>query len=35
MKILAIIGSPLKANTYRTVQKIEQLHKEKSDCEYE
>lgn len=26
MKILAIIGSPRKANTYRTVQKIEQLH---------
>ncbi len=35
MKILAIIGSPRKANTYRTVQKIEQIHKQISDCEYE
>jgi len=35
MKILVIMGSLRKANTYRTVQKIEQLHKEISDCEYE
>jgi len=35
MKILAIIGSPRKANTYHTVQKIEQYHHEISDCEYE
>ncbi|HEY5562844.1 MAG TPA: flavodoxin family protein [Clostridiaceae bacterium] len=35
MKILVIIGSPRKANTYHTVQKIEQLHKKISDCEYE
>ncbi|MEI8201324.1 MAG: flavodoxin family protein [Eubacteriales bacterium] len=35
MKILVIIGSLRKANTYRTVQKIEQLHKEISNCEYE
>lgn len=35
MKILAIIGSPRKANTYHALQKIEQYHKELSDCEYE
>lgn len=35
MKILVLIGSPRKANTYHTVQKIEQYHKQISDCEYE
>lgn len=35
MKILVLIGSPRKANTYNTVQKIEQFHKKISDCEYE
>lgn len=35
MKILVIMGSLRKANTYSTVQKIEQLHKKISDCEYE
>jgi multimeric flavodoxin WrbA len=35
MKILVIIGSPRKANTYKTVQKIEQFHKNIADCEYE
>lgn len=34
-KILVIMGSLRKANTYRTVQKIEQLHKKIADCEYE
>jgi len=35
MKILVIIGSVRKGNTYRTVKKIEEIHKEISDCEYE
>ena len=35
MKILVIIGSLRKGNTYHTVQKVEQLHKKISDCEYE
>ena len=35
MKILVIIGSPRKANTYHTVQQIEQFHKTISRCEYE
>lgn len=35
MKILAIIGSPRKANTYNIVKRIEQYHKEITDCEYE
>jgi multimeric flavodoxin WrbA len=35
MKILAIIGSPRKGNTTRTIQKIEQHHKAIADCEYE
>jgi len=35
VKILVLIGSPRKANTYHTVQKIEQYHKQISDCEYE
>lgn len=35
MKILAIIGSPRKANTYNIAKRIEQYHKEITDCEYE
>ena len=35
MKILAIIGSTRKANTYNIVKRIEQYHKEITDCEYE
>lgn len=35
MKILVIIGSLRKANTFRTVQSIEQYHKKIADCEYE
>ena len=35
MKILVIMGSLRKANTYDTVQKIEQNHKKISNCEYE
>lgn len=35
MKILVLIGSPHKGNTFNTVQKIEQLHKKVSNCEYE
>ncbi|HZK52766.1 MAG TPA: flavodoxin family protein [Desulfosporosinus sp.] len=35
MKILVIIGSPRKGNTYHTVQKIEQYHRRITDCEYE
>lgn len=35
MKILVLIGSPRKANTYNTVRKIEQFHKQVLDCEYE
>lgn len=35
MKILAVIGSPRKGKTLKTVQKIEQIHKKIVDCEYE
>jgi len=35
MKILVIMGSLRKANTYRTVQKIEIVHQKIADCEYE
>lgn len=35
MKILAIIGSPRKGNTSRTVKKIEENHKKITDCDYE
>lgn len=35
MKILVIIGSLRKANTYHTVQEVEQVHKKIADCEYE
>ncbi|NPE08054.1 MAG: flavodoxin family protein [Asgard group archaeon] len=35
MKILAIISSPRKKNTYNAIKTIESIHKEKNDCEYE
>jgi multimeric flavodoxin WrbA len=35
MKILVIIGSPRKTNTYHIMQRFEQFHKKISDCEYE
>ena len=35
MKILAIISSPRKKNTYNAIKKIESLHKKNCDCEYE
>ena len=35
MKILVIVGSLRKANTYNTLKKIEAFHKQISDCEYE
>lgn len=35
MKILAIISSPRKQNTYNAIKTIESIHKEKYDCEYE
>jgi len=35
MKILAIISSPRKQNTYNAIKSIEAIHKEKYDCEYE
>jgi Multimeric flavodoxin WrbA len=35
MKILAVIGSPRKGNTYQTVKKIEQIHMRLAECEYE
>lgn len=35
MKILAIISSPRKQNTYNAIKSIESIHKEKYDCEYE
>ncbi|MBT3319976.1 MAG: flavodoxin family protein [Clostridia bacterium] len=35
MKILVIIGSLRKRNTYKTVKRIEEYHKEYSDFEYE
>ena len=35
MKILAIIGSLRKKNTYETVKKIEEYHKKYSDIQYE
>jgi multimeric flavodoxin WrbA len=35
LKILAIISSPRRKNTYNAVKTIERVHKEKDDCEYE
>ncbi len=35
LKILAIISSPRKKNTYNAIKTIESIHKEKYDCEYE
>jgi multimeric flavodoxin WrbA len=35
MKILAIISSPRKKNTFNAIKKIESIHKKKCDCEYE
>ena len=35
MKILAIISSPRRKNTYNTIRTIEELHKQRYDCEYE
>ncbi|MGV8906947.1 MAG: flavodoxin family protein [Acetobacterium sp.] len=35
MKILVIVGSLRKANTYNTLKKIELYHKQISECEYE
>jgi len=35
VKILAIISSPRKKNTFDAIKKIESIHKEKCDCEYE
>ena len=35
MKILVIIGSLRKKNTYETVRKIENYHKQYAECEYE
>lgn len=35
MKVLVIIGSLRKSNTYKTVKKIEEYHKKNSEIEYE
>ncbi|WP_371805358.1 flavodoxin family protein [Candidatus Lokiarchaeum ossiferum] len=35
MKILAIISSPRKKNTYQAIKTIESMHKKRYDCEYE
>jgi multimeric flavodoxin WrbA len=35
MKILAIISSPRKKNTYNAIKTIESIHKKNYDCEYE
>ena len=35
MKILAIISSPRKQNTYNAIKNIESIHKSTNDCEYE
>ena len=35
MKILAIISSPRRKNTFNTIKTIEEIHKQKHDCEYE
>ncbi|NPD90485.1 MAG: flavodoxin family protein [Asgard group archaeon] len=35
MKILAIISSPRKKNTYNAIKTIEEIHKKYDDCEYE
>lgn len=35
MKILAIISSPRKQNTYNAIKNIESIHKKTYDCEYE
>lgn len=35
LKILVLVGSLRKSNTYNTVRKIEDIHKKKSVCEYE
>lgn len=35
MKVLAIIGSPRKRNTYETVRQIEAIHKQRARVEYE
>jgi multimeric flavodoxin WrbA len=35
MKILAIISSPRRKNTYNAIKTIEEIHKQNYDCEYE
>ncbi len=35
MKILAIISSPRRKNTYNAIKEIERIHKQHYDCEYE
>ena len=35
MKVLLIMGSLRKKNTYETIKKIENYHKQYSNCEYE
>jgi multimeric flavodoxin WrbA len=35
MKILAIISSPRKKNTYNAIKTIEEIHKKSCECEYE
>ena len=35
MKILAIISSPRRKNTYNAIKTIEEIHKQNCDCEYE
>jgi multimeric flavodoxin WrbA len=35
MKILAIISSPRKKNTYNAIKTIESIHKQSYDCEYD
>ena len=35
MKILAIISSPRKKHTYNAIKTIEEIHKQRYDCEYE
>ena len=35
MKVLAIISSPRRKNTYEAVKQIEEVHKSLSSCEYE
>ena len=35
MKILAIISSPRRKNTYNAIKSIEKIHKQNYDCEYE